>query len=179
MNSLSYDLDQLINTTLAESVGFNRIEITKDAMVHNVWDGPLGINYYKLFPPQFTAGWKHLRLLVKAMSLVGYAGFELRKLNKQHWSAGFNCCHGPCACHGTTTTNWHGARHVIGENPGQAAAFAALCTLATGKKVETRPDAPNRPIVIDLTTRFDFKPILAIVAAHIKQLENRFVPDFD
>jgi len=175
MNSLTSSDEDTINQTLAKCLGFKAHEVIKDLEHHTIWDAPLGLTYYSLFPPQFTRGWKWMKLLVRGMELSGYSGFELRRFSKRHWIAGFTCSLGPCLRHGTNTNDWHGSRAVPGENPGQATAFAAISALASGKFAVREYESPHQ----NQTTKFDFdwKPILTIISEHVQRLEDRTVID--
>lgn len=171
MNTLSGHDEDTINNALACSLGFKPIAVEQDNTIHTIWEGPLGISYYRLFVPQFCSGWKNLRMLVKAMEICGFNKFQLQKLAKGHWIAGFTCNYGPCPTHGTDFHNWHGSETVFGENPAQAAAFAAIIALASGTKVTVKrmvgePDV--WPIKLD--------DAVSLVNKHIKETQVRHHP---
>ncbi len=183
MTSLPDYLEDKINCGLAFALGFN-MHVTKytGGNVYQVWESPLTSWYYRdLAVPNFCGGWQHMKMLVKAMERIGYSNFGMMKLAKHHWTASFACNKGPCKDHGNKVCNWHGAHDVFGENPGQAAAFAAIKAIATGTHVFTKRIEKVGCVLTELTTQHDINvdeiaKIVKIIDGHIESVHNRHYP---
>lgn len=183
MNSISISLQDKINIGLARALGFVCHSTPYTAgRVHQVWESPFTSWYYReLSVPDFCNGWTHMQMLVKAMERIGYGNFKLMKLGKSHWISSFACNKGPCTDHGTDFHNWHGAQDVFGENPGQAAAFAAVKAIATGTRVSTKETWKENGVLKEATTHHnlnvdDIAEIVKIVDGHSAAVIARRYP---